>query len=40
MTFALGLLTGLILGAVLTLGAMHAVCLWLAGRDDDPLPRL
>ena len=40
MTFALGLFIGLILGAALTLGAMHAVCLWLAGRDDDAFPRL
>jgi hypothetical protein len=35
MTFTLGLLTGLILGAGGTLAAMHALCVWMASRDDD-----
>jgi hypothetical protein len=39
MTFALGLVTGLILGAGITLAAMHALCVWMASRDDDQ-PRI
>jgi hypothetical protein len=35
MTFTLGLLTGLILGAGITPAAMHALCVWMASRDDD-----
>jgi hypothetical protein len=35
MTFTLGLLTGLILGAGITLAAMQALCVWMASRDDD-----
>jgi hypothetical protein len=39
MTFALGLLTGLILGAGIALVAMHALCVWMTSRDDDQ-PRI
>jgi hypothetical protein len=39
MTFTLGLLTGLTLGAGITPAAMHALCVWMASRDDDQ-PRI
>jgi hypothetical protein len=38
MTFALCLTLGLILGTALTFAALHALCVWLAARDDDPRP--
>ena len=35
MTFALGLFVGVLIGAGITLVAMHALCVWMASRDDD-----
>jgi hypothetical protein len=35
MTFALGLFIGVLIGAGITLAAMHALCVWMASRDDD-----
>ena len=39
MTFALGLALGVPIGAVITLAAMYALCVWMASRDDDQ-PRI